>query len=181
VRTSPSSQVSTIFATFFVASTLDGVASLSERIIEMGVAHQDALSLFVARDLNPDAVPFGDMLVLARLFVVKRLGRDCSPAIAFDDSAFVSNVDTGGVGLGIAWLKGRESIAVVVVEVEVLCGVNVVNADVVLLYPSRVRTLHTTEVHEGVIVDVILGALVIEVDLLFAVELTVALMLKLWG
>jgi len=85
------------------------------------------------------------------------------------------------VALGIAWLKGRESIAVVVVEVEVLCGVNVVNADVVLLNPSRVRTLHTTEVHEGVIVDIILGALVIEVDLLLAVELTVALMLKVWG
>jgi len=54
-----------------------------------------------------------------------------------------------------------------------------VNADIVLLNPARVGTNFATKVLEGVVVNIVLGALIIEVDLLFAMELTVALVLNL--
>jgi len=161
-------------------SGLDAIASLGAGRIDDGVAHQDALCLVEVSDLNPDATPVGDVLVVARSHGVKRLGGDNGDHASDDGHVeAISDVDTGRVVLGVAWLKCHGSVSVVEIEVEGLCGVNVVNADVVLLNPSGVRALLATEVVEGVIVDIILSALVIEVDLLLAVELTVALMLNL--
>lgn len=117
---------------------------------------------------------------MARSVGVKRLGSDDGDhASDMHVDTSISNVDTVRVGLWVAWLKGDGSVGPVVVEVKGLCRVNVVNANVVLLNPSGVRALFATEVVERVVVDIILGALVIEVNLLFAVELTVALVLKL--
>lgn len=120
-------------------SGLDAVASLGASRIDNGVAHQDVLCLVEVSDLNPDAAPVGDVLVGAGSVGVKRLGGDDGEHASDDGSTeWGSNVDTGTVVLGVAWLKALGSVSVVEVEVEGLCGVNVVNADVVLLNPSGV-------------------------------------------
>ena len=56
-----------------------------------------------------------------------------------------------------------------------------VNADIVLLNPAGVGTHFATKVLEGVVVNIVLGALVIEVDLLLAVKLALELVRDLGG
>jgi hypothetical protein len=91
-------------------------------------------------DLNPDAAPVGDVLATARLQGVERLGADHGDVASHHGNVLdiLGDVDAGRVVLGVAWLKAHLSVSMVVVEVERLCGVNVVNADVVLLNPAGV-------------------------------------------
>lgn len=54
------------------------------------------------------------------------------------------------------------------VEAQDLGGLNMLNADVVFFDPAGVGTPLATEMVKSVVVNIVLGALVIEVDLLFA-------------
>lgn len=80
-------------------------------------------------------------------------------------------VDWGLMVLGVAGFEGDITVLMVEVEPEPLGGLEMVDAHVVLGDPSGVRASGTAEVVEGVVVDVVLRALVVEVHFLFAVEL----------
>lgn len=82
------------------------------------VAHQDVLSLLVVSDLNPDSAVVRDVLEIARSIGVERLSSDGVHADVTHVYVLGSNVDTVGVVLGVAWLKGHGSVRVVIVEVE---------------------------------------------------------------
>jgi len=88
-------------------SGLDAIASLGAGTIDNGVSHQDVLCLVEVSDLNPDATPVGDVLVVAGSHGVKRLGGDNGDHASDDGlvDAIVSDVDSGRVVLGVAWLK----------------------------------------------------------------------------
>jgi hypothetical protein len=91
------------------------------------------------------------------------------------------DVDAARVVKRVAGLQGGMTIGPVVVKVEGLGGVDVVNAHIVLLNPAGVRADITAEMVKRIVVNVVLSALVVKVNLLLAVKLTVALMLDLWG
>jgi len=116
---------------------LDGIASLGAFVLDL--TGEDLLSLFgAAPDLNPDAAPVREVLLVARESGVKRVGGDDGATTGGNDLFLLANVDGGRVVLGVAGLKGDGSILVVEVEVEGLGGVDVSNAYIVLVNPAGV-------------------------------------------
>lgn len=95
--------------------------------------------------------------------------------------ALALDVYRGRGALRVAGLLGDLAAVVVEVKVERLCLLEVANAVVVLKLPARVGARKAAEVVECVVVDVVLGALVVQVDFFFAVELALVLVLDIRG
>ena len=81
--------------------------------------------------------------------------------------------------LGSAWLFGGSTILVMEVKMKGLGGVDVVNADIVLFDPAGIVALGSSEMMECVVVNVILGALVVEINLFLTMELARLIVLLL--